>query len=690
MTDAWRYSLRWLGLLLCLSCRQVGPGEAGAARDTESAPPTNTPSKLVLNPDMVINEVAKGDAGLLVDEQGPADQAPRGARATTWSVQVPEGEVDWYLPANAVIDLGREHVITRIYLYDGDGLAGNCHLSYGIPFRWQRLLTDPLTNANTWNEHPVNNIQTRYLQISKETDADLREIVLYGYPVGPEPEEKPAVTSRQLPLLQHAIGVNSHHLDPFERVQVAGIVREYHNWPYNEGGFMEGYPGYPENQTQWSPSTTGASSTDKIVAWDPKKANGPDFDAYYKRLKEAGILVFPCVQSTVPWLNGEPDKRSRRKPVPEGADPADPASYAAHADFMFQYMARYGRTKVPDEQLKLAPNQARVSGLGYLEYIENWNEPDGWWGGRSDYFSPYEYAAMSSADYDGHEGTMGHDKGIKNADPHAKLVMSGIAIPSVDYIRAMKFWFEHNRKDRRFVFDVITIHHYSNSGGGQAVMEKGISPEEDDLRGVMQKIADFRNEHLPDREVWMTEFGWDTNPVTPQAAPSAEVQGQWLVRAFLACLAGGMDRVAMFMLRDVNPKSSTQFDNSGLIGPHGDYFVKPSWYYVYTLRNQLTGLVYRGEQDSGDKKVKIYTFQEPGGSRGAYVLWCPTTDGTEVKNYSLKLGGSPSSATLVTLQTGQKNGLSRKMTITAGAVQLNVSERPVFVQVDRIAGPDNK
>src|SRR5690606_14873712 len=151
----------------------------------------------------------------------------------------------------------------------------------------------------------------------------------------------------------------------------------------------------------------------------------------------------------------DPDVRSRHKPVAQDGDPGDPASYEAHADFMFQYAARYGSNKVPAERLKVAPHQERKSGLGLLEYYENWNEPDGWWGGRRDYFTPYEYAAMSSADYDGHESSMGDDKGIRNADPGAKLVMSGIAIPNPDYLRAMKFWFEHNRSDRKFVSDVI-------------------------------------------------------------------------------------------------------------------------------------------------------------------------------------------------------------------------------------------
>lgn len=681
MNSSRKRSILWNGGLSVLMFMAIQGCQSSAS--SEEREEAERPQKLQVLPEMIINEVAKGDAGMLVDEQQFEGKTPQGQPETSWSVNVREGEVGWYLPANAVIDLGREHVISKIGIYRGDGIAGNIHFNYGIPFRWDRVLTDSLSSKNKWTVHQSGNIQTRYLQISKETDADLREIVLYGYPVGPKPEPKPEVVRKKVPLTQ-AIGINAHYLDPHDKVQVADFVREYHNWPYNEGGFTQNYPGYPNNQTQWNPSSTGASATDKIVEWNPALAKGPDFDAYYKRMKEDGILVFPCIQSTVPWLNGDPDKRSRKKPIPAGSDPTDPASYAAHADYMFQYAARYGSTPVEDEKLKLAPNQERKSGLGYLEYYENWNEPDGWWGGRSDYFSPYEYAAMSSADYDGHESTMGDDKGIVNADPKAKLVMSGIASPNPDYLRAMKFWFEHNRTDKKFVFDIISVHHYCNSSGGQAQMRKGISPEEDGLKSIMQKITDFRDKHTPGREVWMTEFGWDTNPATSQAAPSKEVQGQWLVRGFLACLAGGMDRVAMYMLSDTNPKSEGNYSSSGLIGPRHDPTAKLSWDYLHTLRNELSGLVFHREETSSVEDVRIYSFKDPDTQRGVYVLWCPTSKGTEVQNYSLSLGEKASMATLVEMQEGKKNGLAKKLAVTAGTVQLDVSERPVFVQVDQM------
>lgn len=644
--------------------------------------------KIILTPDMLINEVAKGDAWRLIDEQGTGEGFPVHFPQTRWSIEVPVGEPAWYLPANAVIDLNHDHVITDILIFHGDGLSGKYKVSYGTPFRWSLLSSDSAVKKVTWT-HLKANITTRFLQISRESDSDLREIILYGYAVGDAKDQQIQEGDRQAVLLEQAIGVNTHHLDPFERVVAAGIAREYHNWILNEGGFTSNYPGYPHNPIQWSPGSPMQKENESVPPWDPRTPAGYDFDTYYRRLKEAGITVFPCVQGTVPWVSGEPNTKSRHKPVTSGKDPSDPLSYVEHADFMFQYAARYGGRKLADSLLKAAPGQVKRSGLNYLEYYENWNEPDGWWGGRRDYFTPYEYAAMSSADYDGHESRMGKDKGIRNADPEAKLVMSGIAIPNVDYLRAMKFWFDHHRADKKFVFDVITVHHYCNAKGSQAVMTEGISPEEDGLKDIVRKIADFRDTYLPDREVWLTEFGWDTNPATPQSAPTSKKQGEWLVRAYLESFAGGMDRVMMYMMRDVDPKSKIQFSSSGLIGPLDDFSPKPSWYYVYTMRNQLTGLVFDRELETSNKLVRAYRFHSPTGGKHVVALWC-SVDNESVRGYELDVSPEADSCTVVSLEDGQTTGITRNVQTVNAKIKVDIFPSPIFITINDFPVPGSQ
>src|SRR5690606_21447427 len=115
-----------------------------------------------------------------------------------------------------------------------------------------------------------------------------------------------------------------------------------------------------------------------------------------------------------------------------------------------------------------------------------------------------------------------------------------------------------------------------------------------------EALIKFRDSYLPEKEVWITEFGYDTHPNSVQRAPSIgqlsqdEVQGAWLVRSYLELAAAGVDRAAMYMLRDTeNNNSGVQFSASGLTGnKNTNHSPKPSWFYVYTLKNALEGMIY--------------------------------------------------------------------------------------------------
>jgi len=619
--------------------------------------------KIPLSPAMVTNEVAQGDAGQLVDEQALAGDPAAGAGGKPLTQWFP-GWSSWYYPAGAVIDLGVSYDITKISLYDING-TGNVTFYAGKPNAWTPLFTDPQTSYQTWNNHTVV-ARTRYIRVVLAGATIPGEIVMYGTPLGAVPAP-PAAVVPPAPLMDKFVGVNGFIDDPIGRLAAAGTVREYHTWGWDESNGDPSYPGYPNNKNKFSPSYAG----------------GWDFDLYYANLFGYGLTASPCLQGSVSWLTTGGDD----KPVPAGADPTLPSSYAAHADHMYQLAARYGSKVTADGLLKLAADQPRKSGLNTLSYFENWNEENKWWEGRSAYFSPYEFAAMCSADYDGHRGAMGTTVGVKNADPKALMVMGGLAEASVDYLKAIKLWSDFNRAGS-IPFDVINFHHYSTDAGGQASATTGISPEADGLKAKMAAIVDYRNRYIRGKKVWVSEFGYDTNPGSPFRAPAIgshsaeEVQGQWIVRSYLALAAAGVDAAEVYMLRDVDPASTTQFATSGLTSSKDTGWIpKASWYYVYTLKNRLTGFQFDSEVPSGNPNVLIYRFKQANTTNAVYAVWSPTSNDTTVPAYRLALRSGESTATLVTMQKGVRDGVASPLTVTGGAVNVNVSETPVFVQV---------
>lgn len=627
--------------------------------------------KIPLQPSMVINETGQGNAGALVDEQHIAIDPANGNGGdseTYWKNGGSRwtGFPNWLTSQSAVIDLGTTYELTDIYMYDFTH-TGTIHGFTGEPGNWTQRFSDPQESYLSWNKHALNT-ESRYVRIQTESSVVPLEIAIYGIAIGsaevPEPEQT------RYALMQDFIGLNGFIDDPLDKLAVAGTVREYHPWRWDETDLEN----YPHNVKAFAPSNAGGG------AWN--------FDSYYGSLKEMGIDVFPALKESHKMFNSHLEA----KPVMPGDDPEDPASYAIHADHLFQFAARYGSTVVEDEWLRLKEDQPRVSGLNYIRYYEDANEQNMNWGGRTPYFTPYEYAAMASADYDGHRGQMGSSFGVKNADPNAKFVMGGLAGLDLDYIKAMKLWADYYR-DGDFPADVLNVHHYSNTAGSQVGGTVGISPEADDLKGKAEALVDYRNRYLPDKELWVSEIGYDTHPNSTQRAPAIgsfsqeEVQAQWLIRAYLALAAAGIDRVQMYMLRDVNPDDATKYSTSGLTSSQATGHVpKSSWYYTYTLKNRLGDKRFVKEMPSGNPKVNIYLFESDQGEK-AYVLWSPTAEQAQVDEYLFAPEGDVNTITQVTLEKGYTNGVTAYLPVEDGHAVVQVTERPVILLEGQIAEP---
>lgn len=651
---------------------------------TVTTPAAGAPGQIVLRADMIYNERGSNSGATIADDQlvETPNFVPNDKKR--WSI----GSKNLYLTdplTSLVIDLGSEYALTEIKIHDGQG-ESPVTVSTGIPGAWNQQFTDQMTLYNKWSNHTVS-VTTRYVQIAVENvnneSAWINEVKIFGSLVGAPPAPVPTPIAHELPTMNKFIGVNSFVDVPQSVNNAVNFIREYHNWYWDEGDEWpfgtingKGYSVYPNNQNKFAPSWAGGG--------------GWNFDQYYEDKKDDGVFIFPNIKASVAWLTtGE-----KHKPVSPGEDRLSPATYMEHADHMFQYAARYGSIAVADNKLKLAAGQPRLSGLDTLQYYENWNEPDNHWNTRAEHFTPYEYAAMSSADYDGHLGTLGNTVGIKNADPNAKMVMGGLGSPNLEYIRALKLWSDINRGGD-FPFDVINIHDYNNNGTDQSNGTVGISPEAANMKGKLKKIVDYRDQFLPGKEVWLTEFGYDTKN-SPQKAGTIsgqsveQVQANWIIRSYLAAAAAGIDRAAMYMIRDVyiepGKGSPGKFDSSGLVRTKEEnYSPKLSWYYVYTFKNTLNDMRYIGEQVSNNPKVMIYKFKSATSNAGAYVVWNMTSDNSLVNGYSLALQGNPTSASQVEMVANDTDGVTTALTISGDKkVTVNVSEKPLFVLVNNI------
>ncbi len=616
--------------------------------------------RIVLAPTMILNETATGDAGGLVDEQASIGDVAAGKGLRPAHPFFSGWGKERY-PVHVLIDLGRACRVTRLYLYNETG-ENRLVVSTGKPFAWTAK-DIVLGGYQNWREFGLD-VTTRYVRLTLAQPTSLPEMALYG-----DAAPLPAVpVSARLappvrPVMDQFIGTNAFIDDPIDKLAASvGFVREYHNWAWDVEG--------ADKQVRFQPSGAGGGKS-----WF--------FDDYYARLKAQGVTVCPAIQQNAPVLFGGSDMDA--KPVAAGHDAEDPASYALHAAHLFQYAARYGSVPVANTSLRLAPDQAKRNGLGSLHYIENWNEPDKTWKGREGRFTPYELAALCSADCDGDQKRMGATVGVRNADPKMQLVIGGLAGLNLEYLKAMKVWADA-RRGGDFPADVINLHHYSSTGDEQGFQAggAGISPEADHLREKMARIAAWRDANLPKCELWVTEFGYDTNAGSPLHSPpigaytALEVQGIWLLRSYLALAAAGVNRAAMFMFRDVKSDAGDVFATCGMVTEKGQWQPKPSYFYIATLKKTLAGMRYDREINSGKKDVLVYRFAGAGG-KSAYVVWCATSADQRIADVTLPVAGK--TATRVDFTNDSVTGKASPLVVRQGQVKINSQERPIVVLV---------
>ncbi len=647
-----------------------------------------------------------------------------------------------------IIDLEYEYYVEAIYIYYGNDsypVSVNTSLkaaNYDTLEAWDGIhYTNENPDPKGWTKIEVKK-NTRYVQIcycdtTLEEDITQRiqsqaptEVLIYGYAIG-EGDKISNDTQREYPTIGEFMGAcgftagGGGNTTPVQ-LECFGVLREYVNL-----GWVYSWAGFPKRATVVANSSMG------------------NFDYNYG-VKYSFLDIIPCLQ----WNEGSNPARLYDRitgrlsaEIASEEDKFKPETYAAYADMAYQYAARYGSSRMGYlyDAVKAHSAGTAAVGLNYLNWIELGNEPNG---EDQNGATPYQLAALTSAAYDGHQRTILADVfnpedftyflGGKNADPDFKFAMAGLAGIGTNYITSMVYWMKANRTDGCIAMDAFNVHTYFGKEfllNGQYITV-GVSPEEYGLIDAMSKLVEFRDKYYPNVEVWITEFGWDTNQSyeTPTSAHAygeysgREVQAMWLARAYLLLSASGVDKATMYMVEDMADDRFTygKYGTCGVYAPEvedvydevtgklisheytGNMVAKESYYILYTLKRALKDMSFQRELVSGNENVWIYEYADEEGNYG-YALWCPTSNGTKVNDYKLYVGNTGKDVTLisnnfedhraVTTQYGQVikehtytiNGDDTNLIPENGYVSVDVSENPIYVIIGNVNEqlPDN-
>ena len=376
---------------------------------------------------------------------------------------------------------------------------------------------------------------------------------------------------------------------------------------------------------QWTWTPTG-------IAVEPTWEASSEYDSYLQEAKEKKKTVIFCVNKIPNWYSDiTSDPQYQWFPIRKStSNPTSPFSYKDVASYAFQIAARYGSVQVPDSVLVVnqvsqwgEPVNIKKSGLDLIRYLEFENEPDRPWMSEFYSYSPQEMAAFCSAIWDGHEGQLGSNVGVKNADSNLKIVLPSLSTIDLWYLNEMKKWFDLNRSDKRFCADVISVHHYCNTANTFPsnhvnLWGYGSSPETDHFEERIKEFNMFVRQNFPDVEVWFGEFGYDTNlPSTtltqfPQLYgnhTAEELQSQWNLRTFLYGLASGMDKVMAFNLCDEDSAPQGYlFGSCGFLTSQSTgYKKKQSWKDLDRFTREINGFEFY--KDRSIDGVRIFEFR---------------------------------------------------------------------------------
>lgn len=567
-------------------------------------------------------------------------------RSKNWkpNLQPEFGEDSFY------IDMGANYVITGICFLDNNGVQ-DWVIEDGEPFAWKSRGGFTTDAYQVWRGVSFDTPRaTRYLRFSTPCgDSGVSELAIYGYKqseLTDAQKQKTAVhpagiSPTKLTAAQH-IGFNAFIDDPITAIMAAGNVREYHNlsWLLDDSG-----------KVKFTQGTWG------------------DMDSYYSAMHARGISVIPCFQGNSPVIYGS--EKPPEIACPAGADTTDPASYTMHAQAMYQVAARYGSNKDIDmSTLNVAEGSEPKVGLGLLGAVENSNEPNKTWSGKASFYSPYEMAALCSADYDGHEGAI-KNAGVKNADPDFKLAVGGLLNTAslIDYLTEMKLWFDYHRSDGVFAVDIINVHMGPDT----------YNPEDSGFVERVKALKAWMAANAPGTELWISEFEIPMSDCETEGVDNHDNEtyqlryAQRVARTYLMAIGAGVDRMTKFQLRD---EGEGVYYNSGLVTGKGAWSKKQAWYYTACMTSVLKNAYFAADM-SEDDGVKKYFFIDDETGDSIYCLWLPTNEGKVIKDYQVQMPGNVN-AYLTTPGT-YAEGTVKELPSGMRSLTVEVSETPVFL-----------
>ena len=182
------------------------------------------------------------------------------------------------------------------------------------------------------------------------------------------------------------------------------------------------------------------------------------------------------------------------------------------------------------------------------------------------------------------------------------------------------------------LYDVLNVHSYAQLEGWPTWRRS--FPEDPRLKEYLpdiRRLCEWRDAHAPGKEVWLTEFGYDsaTHPPDPKTefkqwvGVTDEQQAQWTVRSWLLFATLPVQRAYLYFFND---EDAAQIHGASGLTRH--FQPKPAFHAAAHLQRTLGDYRFARVVLDRPGEALLYEFAHAtDGHRRIWVAWSPTGSG---------------------------------------------------------------
>jgi hypothetical protein len=303
---------------------------------------------------------------------------------------------------------------------------------------------------------------------------------------------------------------------------------------------------------------------------------------------------------------------------------------------------------------------------GYIDTVEIGNEPTTW--------SDADYTRMFRA----------MAQGLREGDPRLRIATSNMtAGPSGQWDKSVACIAPYPE-----LYDILALHIYAELAQ-HPTWERSYPENPKLLRYLndIEALCRWRDEHAPDKEVWITEFGYDSSTKTadpngkwPQwVGVTDEQQAQWLVRSLLVFASMPVERAYIYFFNDRDEPSL-----HASAGITRNFRPKPSFHALAHLQRVLGDYRFRRIVADERGKLRIQEFEHAtDAKRLVWAIWSPTGEGVAFRHLLREVPGRLIAAERMPLTAEAERGRPSPATQhTDGTIDTEVTESPLYLLFD--------